>query len=377
MSLNKDGTRAYLADATGGELVILDTSEIQARKPDPQAREISRLTWQAASIPQNAYPFTSKGRSYLLEIDEYTAGTTGSGNSDDVGAARIIDISDETKPRVVSNIRLQVNQPADHAAAGDDPGASSPVQGYAAHYCALPTDIDPKVVACSFIVSGLRVFDISDLTKPKEIAYFVPPTESQPENGYQESAFAMSKPEIVPERREIWFSDGPTGFYAVRVSEDVWPRGAGGRPGCLARRAPIGPRNIGRVRLGMTRAQLLSRLPVPRRQTRRSLRWCVKGGRGTVSAAFDARGRVALVATTAPTHGNRGVRPGSRMRALRRAYPRRRSAGRSLVLANPRSPRFFGVRRGRVRYIAVTSRRTLAQLRRLRRHLRSAGVAGR
>ena len=57
MSLSPDGNRGYLADPDG-ELLILDTSEIQARKANPQAREISRLTWRAASIPQNAIPFS-------------------------------------------------------------------------------------------------------------------------------------------------------------------------------------------------------------------------------------------------------------------------------------------------------------------------------
>src|SRR4051794_19412338 len=57
MTLSDDGRRAYVADPTAGDLVILDVSQIQARKADPQAREVSRLTWKAASIPQNAIPF--------------------------------------------------------------------------------------------------------------------------------------------------------------------------------------------------------------------------------------------------------------------------------------------------------------------------------
>jgi hypothetical protein len=150
---------------------------------------------------------------------------------------------------------------------------------------------------------------------------------------------------------------------------------AGAAPrGCLARRAPIGPHNIGRVRLGLSRRQLLRRLPAPRRRTKRSWRWCVKGGRGTVSAAFGPRGRVALVATTAPRHGNRRIHPGTRTSALRRAYPRRREIGRALVRANPRSPRLIGIRRGRVRYIAVASGRTIRSRRALRGYLRSAGA---
>lgn len=237
LTLSDDGNRAYIADPDGN-MLILDTSEIQARKPDPQAREVARLTWENASIPQNAIPFTVKGRPYVLEFDEYTAGTTGSGDRDAVGAARIIDVSDEKAPRVISNLRLQVNQAADHKAAADDPGAFSPVQGYAAHYCNLPTRVDPKLVACSFIASGLRVFDISSLTSPKEIAYFVAPTKARVENGLQASSFAMSQPAFAPERREVWYSDGASGFYNVRIDKEVWDAAVQGtgQPRCASRR---------------------------------------------------------------------------------------------------------------------------------------------
>src|SRR5439155_4353975 len=95
-----------------------------------------------------------------------------------------------------------------------------------------PTRADPKIVACSFIASGLRLFDISDLSAPKEIGYFVAPTKAKFENGYEASDFAMSMPAFAPERREVWFSDGPTGLYALRVAKDVWPEGAGAVKGC-------------------------------------------------------------------------------------------------------------------------------------------------
>ncbi|GAC1318423.1 MAG: hypothetical protein NVSMB25_07830 [Thermoleophilaceae bacterium] len=256
MSLSADGNRAYIADPKGN-MLILDTSEIQARRPNPQVREISRLTWESASIPQNAIPFTENGKPYVLEFDEYTQGTISpTGNKDVVGAARIIDISDETKPHVVSNLRLQINQPADHAAAyaANDPGTGNGAQGYAAHYCDLPTRVDPKLVACSFIASGLRVFDIADLVHPREVGYFVAPPQPRSENGYMASDFAMSKPAFAPERREIWFTDGTSGFYVLRVDPSVWPTAAGtrsrvppGKPRCLVtRRAPDRSRRAGR-----------------------------------------------------------------------------------------------------------------------------------
>jgi hypothetical protein len=233
MSLSDDGNRAYIADPSNRGMAIFDTSEIQARKPDPQVREISRITWDRVSIPQNAIPFTSGGKPYVLEFDEYNAGTLNpNGNPDDVGAGRIIDISDEKAPRIVSNLRLQIDQPKEHAQYGGDPGADGSThggaQGYAAHYCNIPTRVDPKIVACSFIASGLRVFNIEDLTKPREIAYFVAPTQAKPENGGQASDFAMSQPAFVPDRQEIWFTDGTSGFYALKVTNGVWPGSASG-----------------------------------------------------------------------------------------------------------------------------------------------------
>jgi hypothetical protein len=226
MSLSNDGNRAYIADSNQHSMAIFDTSEIQARKSDPQVREISRTTWDRASIPQNAIPFTENGHPYVLEFDEYNQGTLNFGGDPDlVGAGRIIDIANEQAPRIVGNIRLQIHQPAEHKQYGGDPGADGQIQGgaqgYAAHYCNIPTRVDPKIVACSMISSGLRLFDISDLAHPKEIGYFVAPTKAKPENGYNASDFSMSQPAFVPQRHEVWFTDGPSGFYALHV--DNWP----------------------------------------------------------------------------------------------------------------------------------------------------------
>jgi hypothetical protein len=287
-----------------------------------------------------------------------------------VGAARIIDIADEKAPRVVANLRLQVNQPEDHKAASSDPGAGSPVQGYAAHYCSLSSEVDPTVVACSFIASGLRLFDISDLLHPKEMAYYVAPTQSRAENEFMASDFAMSKPVIVPARREVWYTDGATGFYVLRVAESAWPGtdanvGGAGKKGCLSVGRRIRRQGIGKVRLGMTRKQLKRRLPAPRRKKKHAWRWCVRGG-GKVSAAFSKRGRVVLVSTTAPK-----VRKRARIRAFR--HPR--SLGHGLVRPFKGSHRLFTLRRGKVRVVSIAKSPTIARRKQLRRYLRAASSA--
>ena len=143
---------------------------------------------------------------------------------------------------------------------------------------------------------------------------------------------------------------------------------------CLAHRAPIGRFNIGRVRLGYTRARLVLRVPAPRRRARRAWRWCVKRSRGSVRAAFNRSGHLWLVATTARGHGNRGVHPGTSSRRFRRAYPHRSRIRRGLYRAGRHSRRLIGVRRGRVRFLAVASRRLIARPRRLRAYLRLAGL---
>ena len=370
LSISADGNRAYIAGVDSG-LIILDTSQIQARIPNPTVTEIARLQWNSMSIPQNAIPVTIKGDPYLVEIDEF-------GSRSKVGAGRIIDIADESKPRVVSNLRLGVHQPENFPKLENDNGVDNPVQGYAGHYCNVPKRVDPGIVACSMILSGLRVFDIRDPLKPKEIAYFNAPVQPRiiPQAGVvpAPSNWAMSSPSFVPERGEIWYSDGLSGFYAVRLTNGVWPfRSSGAAGKCLARRSPIGPRNIGRVRLGFSRRRLL-RLPVkPVRKRPRAFHYCVKHSSGRVRAVFT-KGRVGLVATNARVHGNRLLRPGDPVSKLRTAYTKRRALGGGLYRVNRPSRQLIGARAGRVRFFAVADRRLLRNRAALRRNVRAAGL---
>jgi hypothetical protein len=180
--------------------------------------KVAQRTWPEVSIPQVPIPVTIAGHPYLVEVDEFSKIGSGYDPAAPVGAARIIDIGDEAHPKVVSNIRLEVHSP--QARAGDqqnDPGANSNLQGYAGHYCAVPQRAEPGIVACSMILSGLRIFDIRDPQHPQEIGYFNGPIAAS------SSAYAMSGPTFVPERGEIWYTDGNSGFYVVRVTNGVWP----------------------------------------------------------------------------------------------------------------------------------------------------------
>jgi hypothetical protein len=208
-SVSLDGRRLYVAE-TGSfnGLTILDVSQVQDRVPFPSVTVVSRLSWPQVSIPQNATPFTKGRRAYVLETDEFGERVT--------GAARIIDVTAERRPFVVSNLRLAVNQPEVYDQLQDDPGNGNTGRGYQAHYCTVPSRVDPNVVACSFIMSGLRVFDIREVRQPKEIAYFnhVTLPEDLPRNT---GAFAMSAPAYDPASKDIWYVDGNAGLFVVRL----------------------------------------------------------------------------------------------------------------------------------------------------------------
>ncbi len=226
LRLSGDGRTLYVAnignDLSGARLPgeglrILDVSEIQDRVANPQVRTLSDLTWPESSIPQVAQPFRRKGRSYVLQVDEfsdygYNAGSLEAKNAR-VGAARIIDVTDAEEPWIVSRLRLGVQQPKARIAADGDPGANTPLGGYTAHYCSVPSRKNPRLVACSMIGSGLRIFDISDLARPQEVAYFNKPSS--------EGAAAFSQPAWDLKRRSVWYSDGNAGFFAVRLTNGV------------------------------------------------------------------------------------------------------------------------------------------------------------
>jgi len=221
VSISDDGKKLFMAEAafddSGSDfsgLTVLDIRQVQERVLNPNVPIISRLTWPNVSTPQNATPFTRHGHHYVLETDEFGSGAS-------IGAARIIDVETITKPFVVSNLRLAVNSPSAQGAALEaDPGNNQQFQGYQGHYCSLPSRVDPTIIACSFIMSGLRVFDIADLQHPREIAYFNKPVVpgSVPNQPLRAGAFAMSAPAYDEATGDIWFSDGNSGFYVVRLT---------------------------------------------------------------------------------------------------------------------------------------------------------------
>lgn len=215
-----------LMGSTG--LDILDVSKVHDRVAGAVPTVLSKLTWPQASIPQSADPFTQDGHDYVLEMDEYADLFSLKGVSDlanaPVGAGRIINVDDPRHPFIVSELRLEVHQADVHSGEQyNDPGANFPAQGYAGHYCSVPKVDNPKIAGCSMIVSGLRLFDISDVENPREVAYFNKPVRpgSRPTFPDVAGAYAMSAPAWDKKFGSVWYTDANSGFYNVKLTNGV------------------------------------------------------------------------------------------------------------------------------------------------------------
>ncbi|MGQ0700115.1 MAG: LVIVD repeat-containing protein [Panacagrimonas sp.] len=166
IEFSPDGNRAYLANGLPGGLIILDISDIQNRVAVPTVRQISSINWNVASVGQHALPVFYNGKPYLFVADEFAS-----------EGVRVFDISDETDPKLVSQIQLEIQRPEQASARAVDT-AGNGFFGYEAHYCDVDRQQNPTAMACGFMQSGVRVFDILNPARPREIAYFNPPAQA-------------------------------------------------------------------------------------------------------------------------------------------------------------------------------------------------------
>jgi hypothetical protein len=167
--------------------------------------------------------------------------------------------------------------------------------------------------------------------------------------------------------------------FAARVTNGAEETNERAR--CFARKLNVGARSIGRVSVRATRDLVGRRAGPPSRTARGVLRYCVKGG-GSVLVAFDAKGRVNMVATTAKGHRRLKIGRGSSLSSLQKRFGRRLRAGAVAgvrrVAGGTSRQLLFGVSKRRVTFVAIASPSLLSSGKALRTQLRRAGlVSGR
>ncbi|TDU25659.1 hypothetical protein DFR24_4104 [Panacagrimonas perspica] len=248
--LSPDGNRLYLAQfgfvslglgipngpAVGQNgMGIYDVSTIQNRTAPvaplllgPAPPLVGFLGWtnvldgEAPSAGSHtARWFRNNGRTYLYSSDEWpTAGICPWSHS------RIIDITDDAHPVLVSNIVLEVNQLANCGTTEID------VANYSAHYVGFDDVNNATTLFTTNYTAGMRVLDIRDPRNPREIAYWHPvPNPNTPAVAAAEFFGSSGDrwdavPTYVryrPETGHIWLASYSAGFQILEFTQSAGP----------------------------------------------------------------------------------------------------------------------------------------------------------
>ncbi|KML19710.1 MULTISPECIES: LVIVD repeat-containing protein [Burkholderia] len=262
LSVNDDGTRAYFVAAGNmgaygdgppplnnaalkgsNGFFVIDTSEVQARRTGAKMHLISTVPVKNGSTAQHTLSFKVKGRPYILEADEGGAGgaadsaaasvkTACNANLSPFPMAHIYDATDESSPKLISELRLETHVVANCSQVIPD---LMGLQGftYGSHYCSVDNRQNATALACSYFNSGIRVFDIRDPAAPKEIAYFNPPSVSNPGAGSGHLMFGQYKqggPDWCSARLDFDFDRHllttacqDNGMLVLSFDNGVWP----------------------------------------------------------------------------------------------------------------------------------------------------------
>src|SRR5215831_424649 len=253
LSISDDGKRGYVVilgfgagltdpnvPATNG-LQIYDLTDIQARKPNPQAKLVSTLLWKDGSGAQHTIPVRIKGKPYVIHVDEAGSGGFASVAQNAAACAadmtpfpmaRIIDISDEKKPKIVSRLMLEIHDPANCSKTSPDI-VDLTTFTYGTHYCSVDNKKNATTLACGMFNSGVRVFDIRDPLRPKEIAYFNPPgttVQSPGSNHNRTGGWVAGGPDwcsaqvhLDAKRGLLWTTCQDNGVVVLKFRKGVWP----------------------------------------------------------------------------------------------------------------------------------------------------------
>ncbi|MET7767852.1 hypothetical protein [Nocardia sp. NPDC005366] len=168
MGFTPDGNTMFLSNLTG--LTVIDVSAVQNRMPHTvighPLPHIGQKFWTDGQITQHSVFVTYDGRPHIFTVDE--------GGS---GGVKLFDIADPANPSWRNSVKLAINLPQ-HQDRWASSSAGNGAFGYDAHYCSVDRPDNPRTLACGWIQSGIRVFDVSDPDHFAEIAYFNPPAQT-------------------------------------------------------------------------------------------------------------------------------------------------------------------------------------------------------
>ncbi len=214
VSVRYDGRRAYLA-YLGSGMLVLDTTQVAAAKPHPQLALVTdpakRPSW---GNPGDHSEVKLPGRPYTLSTTEVYGTFTDPEDHCSWGWVRLIDIRNETAPKVVGQFKTAHNDPSRCAGYSPQTLARS---SYASHN---PTVVGGKLALVTWHSDGLQALDLSDPTRPGSAGSFLPQpltsvaTEDPALGGGSSHVQAWSYPVVADGL--IYMVDIRNGLYVLR-----------------------------------------------------------------------------------------------------------------------------------------------------------------
>lgn len=125
-------------------------------------------------------------------------------NREDYHAPYVIDVNDRTRPKIIGLFPRPVPPP--EAPYADFTLARGRFGTHNSHAWIAPGRVRPEIVAMAHFTAGLRLYDISDPTEPREVAYFVPPREGNLDNYNSWRRGSTETVLIEWDRNLIWLS---------------------------------------------------------------------------------------------------------------------------------------------------------------------------
>lgn len=201
-----EGNRAYLPYGRVG-LVLLDVSDVT------QPRLVSRLDFGDLGGPVGCHSAVPVPGTDLLVVNSEAIAEA---DGDPLNYAYLVDISDETTPRVVSSLpmpRPSVGLPyGNYYAKGGrfGPHNQHHPQGNPAHFQLRDH------VLLTWFNAGLRIYDISDPLQPTEVGHFVPENPTSRRGTLPTSLVTQIEDVVVDRRGYIYCTDKNHGLFVLR-----------------------------------------------------------------------------------------------------------------------------------------------------------------
>jgi hypothetical protein len=214
------GDRAYLSYGGAG-MVVLDVSSVE------RPRLVSRFrvappfrgglhgggVHTALPLPRRGLAVVN-GEAHAERCDE------------PLNFAGIVDLADETEPRLLSVLPRPRPSPGLPFTSYCDKGGR-----FGPHNTHLPQgrpeheDRD-DLVYLTWFNAGLRVYDVSDAREPVEVAHFVPPDPVRRHGPLPATALVAQSEDVLIDRRGfIYLSDKNQGIFVLRRTTDPNPEG--------------------------------------------------------------------------------------------------------------------------------------------------------